>query len=499
MGLASTAAEVQRQVLSRSRLLFSRLPKAAVQYWQRRAEVWRRRQVEQQAERCAGLRAQLRLLVARHEESQSAVGIPNDLDSCRLESQELQCLLETFNAVDGRTMQGLEHGALASPALPSPEQQAVLLQVAGRYQGRPPQCPWWARHFVLNRDLFRGAAICGEAREGGEAWMFLLALQRPLCAVFMRLTRRPRTLPAYECLGAGEVSGQPLHRLEFSWLPQTMACQDTVPLDEDGQLFIMHGLRFEGDTVFTNHLPVPFEEFVRSQPPFWRNRGTQGESRPKPVATRDDRARLLQEFPWLTEQDLDHACGFKRLASGKNRKAQQGDQEAPQGGSEAEDSGAEQVPREIDEAEVLEELAGIRAEYEEEGDDDAGFQLEILGGRWTARHVGISADRVAVLARGEAARIWCADYQWPKMTSFSFNRYTQAGAVELAREVLRRANYFFRQWLYAEETEYKYTDAVIAGYSEELEWVTWMAAQETNSVTLERAMVVRRMVPRSSE
>ncbi len=232
--------------------------------------------------------------------------------------------------------------------------------------------------------------------------MFLLALQRPHGAVFLRLTRRDRVLPPYEALPAGEVPGQPLHRLEYSWLPHTMACQDSVPVAEDGDLFILHGLRFSGDTVFTNHLPVLFEE-----------------------------------------------------------------------------------------------LSVIRAAYEEEGEEDAAFHLKILGGRWTKEHIGISADRVAVLARGEAAKIWCGTFQWPRMTSFSFSKYTEAGAVELAREVLRRGNYFFRQWLYSEETDYKYTDSVLAGYQEDLEWVTWMTAQDTESVEFGRAMAVRRMLPKA--
>ena len=140
-------------------------------------------------------------------------------------------------------------------------------------------------------------------------------------------------------------------------------------------------------------------------------------------------------------------------------------------------------------------MAGLRAEYEEEVAEDDGFHLKILGGRWTAEHVDKVADRVAANARGSLAIEWCRQFRWPKMTSFAFNKYSQAGAVELAREVARRGKYFYAIWLYSEDLEFRYSEADLNGYLEELGWVNWMLAQDVESVCFGRGMEVCRLQP----
>ena len=150
---------------------------------------------------------------------------------------------------------------------------------------------------------------------------------------------------------------------------------------------------------------------------------------------------------------------------------------------------------ELNEDDVREELAGLREEFEAEVAEDEGFHLQILGGKWTAEHVGKVADRVACFARGHLAFEWCRQYQWPRMTSFAFRKFTQAGAVELAREVTNRSNYCYALWLSSDVPVFRYSEADLEGYLEGLEWINWMLAQEVESVSFSRGMQIRRMLP----
>jgi hypothetical protein len=207
----------------------------------------------------------------------------------------------------------------------------------------------------------------------------------------------------------------------------------------------------------------------------------------------------MQEFPWLTEEDLSRACGFHPAVSGKKRKRKKVVFE-DDSSSDSSVAGPEEAlfepPFDEEEGElILERLAQVRAEHEEDAGEDDGFQLKILGGKWTAQHVGTVADRVAANASGQVAKDWCTIFGWPKSTSFSFNRYSEAGAVQLAREVVRRGNYFYKLWLHSEEEDPQYTVAQHAGYVEDLEWLDWICAEDNASLGFARGQAVRSMVP----
>ena len=191
-----------------------------------------------------------------------------------------------------------------------------------------------------------------------------MAVQKPFGPVFLRMTRRERTLPSYEAFDADQHMWQPLQRVEYDIFPCFFAHEHSLPIDEDADVHILRGLRFDGIVVFTNHLPEPVELFVRRHPSVDAHRAASRHGRMLPIGPRDDRDRLRKEFQWLTEKDLDHASGFKRLDSASNQRAVDvvlGDEV----GSDSAGEDAEGDPIEVDENLVREELAGLRAEYEE--------------------------------------------------------------------------------------------------------------------------------------
>lgn len=130
------------------------------------------------------------------------------------------------------------------------------------------------------------------------------------------------------------------------------------------------------------------------------------------VKAKSSRDKLKQEFPWLTEEDLDSAAGSKRATSAKRAKtmdARSSSSSSSEDGSADECSDNDEYLKvvQVDSAFVQEQLAGLRAEYEEDMGDDDGFRVKILGGDWTAEHNGAVADRISANAIGMPGRVWC--------------------------------------------------------------------------------------------
>ena len=325
--------------------------------------------------------------------------------------------------------------------------------------------------------------------------MFLLATQKPLGAVFLRLRRRDRILPDF---AGNEWRPNPLGRTEFDVLPWQCVEDRWITVPADSELSILPDLRFEDGILFTYHPSEPFESFVRHHPQLEVSQRGARASRTQPAKPRSDREKLRCEFPWLTEEDLDRACGFKRISDGKRSKLHEAsfdDEHADEPPAFNELSGDQLEEVDIDV--VREQLAGVRAQYEEDLGDDEGFHVKILGGKWTAENIGTIADRVSANARGQAAMEWCAEFKWPRMTSFAFNRYSEVGAVELAREVARRANRFYRLWLWSDDDPFRYTPEHLESYNEDFEWLDWMCAQDPNSVSFARGQLLRQMLPKN--
>ena len=93
---------------------------------------------------------------------------------------------------------------------------------------------------------------------------------------------------------------------------------------------------------------APFELFARRHPDVDAHRAASRHGRMLPIGSRDDRDRLRKEFPWLTEDDLDHASGFKRLDTASNQRAM-GVVLGDEVGSDAAGEDAEGDPIEVDE------------------------------------------------------------------------------------------------------------------------------------------------------
>lgn len=153
------AFQRQQHVLKRCRTLFAALPRREAQLREQRARVDKALDVADREAECTRIRSLIELEQARHDHTIAEEWLPNHIGACRLGDSELQAMLETFNGTRSSNMRSLQEAGLTSPVLPYEAEQSVLLQAAERHRKSSQACPSWARHFVVSRDLFRGAAL----------------------------------------------------------------------------------------------------------------------------------------------------------------------------------------------------------------------------------------------------------------------------------------------------------------------------------------------------
>jgi len=153
-----------------------------------------------------------------------------------------------------------------------------------------------------------------------------------------------------------------------------------------------------------------------------------------------------------------------------------------------------EVPEHVDpDRDVPEEVKEHRDAYAD-GEDETWFYVHHFGGEWTMDFKGVAVDRVGTLARAGVARAWCLAHDWPRQKSYTYAKFGIEEANMLAREVRRRASFFFRVWFLA-DGDFNYEKEHLDAYEESYEWIAWMAAQPVDSTAFEAGLSVRRMYP----
>eukprot|EP00969_Alexandrium_andersonii_P204720 9046664-Alexandrium_andersonii.AAC.1 len=103
-------------------------------------------------------------------------------------------------------------------------------------QATPP-CPWWASVVAVNRELFRGCALCTEASDPGKVFLLLWASQSPQSASFIALHRQPVEHPDFEAMSWAAVSDLHFNRKWYA-LGDHVSHSD-VGFGEDDDLFVV--------------------------------------------------------------------------------------------------------------------------------------------------------------------------------------------------------------------------------------------------------------------
>ena len=429
----------------------------------------------------------------------------NHRTSVRFRSEDLDVMASMMDEpkYNGEALKEWWYKNTRAADVPSVEVQEALIDAAEeRFREKKHDPPWWARYVCFNRTLFEDCAIALDPHPQ-EAYYLLHKPGNPYTCEMSVLTVKHDEPRAFEI--APEARSE--FYQEFDYLPFKCLCEDQVPISEFDDVYVFEGIRLSHGVARTSHAPVRFEEFVATHPPLGR-RPSSKQTRPQPVLSKDAIAELLKANPWLSREDLGLPPeGRKRKRQIKTRGKGLKDPDPHTDGETDDNETEDELPEwkpvdvpvhEVKKVDVKEIVAEHRALHRVDVEDETYFYIHHFGGVWTAEHVGKAIDRVGCKARAGVARAWCLGHAWPRQKSYSYSKYDVAPANMLAREVARKANYFFRMWLEAEH-DLEYTDEMLASYEETFEWVDWLCGQDVEGPAFEAGIKIRHMFPSSAD
>lgn len=443
-------------------------------------------------------RAERNRLVLQRQTSLTSDGIPNKVGLMQFTEVDLVEILAIMSG-DGAVRSKERWRAMtSSPAEPPDPVQRSIQELASRIPATPDRRPWWCGRVAANRSLFRGVAFVRDGHDQ-EAFLFLFAKQRPVEATFLVLRRRthPR-LSLCDDDARHPLRCPPWYKVEYDYMPAQCVVESDLPFGDDDEFFVLEGMRFEGDTVTTNHMPVCFARFAAAHP----RPAPRKVAAPGATARRlsDGRIReLLLKYQWLNEEDLRprpsarparHGGGAPRVgrrpeavgtdAVDDEEMEVEEEMEVDEVENDLDDGaasshGAPPAPGEavVDAARAVDELLAIRAACAfDTGEAQEFFSVRILGGVWTMANRGVAADSVGGFARAGVAKDWCRSCGFPAQMTFAFGRYGREASNQLAREYTRRGHYFLMLWLEG-GADFRYAQHHIDNYTEPAEWRVW--------------------------
>ena len=494
----------------------SNMTRAEMLELRQEASRMRTRKQEDIAARVDSLQAQTQDILRAEAEDKAEHGIRNHVDDVRLDDQRAQ---DICDLLENEPFTTLQYNDLATSRAPAPPLANEVIAFNNKIEelGEPPRLgtPSWAKHVCRRRDNFHGVVLAQVGDDGPpEYWLVMFAKLSPTQQVNL-LKLRPRPVLNFDDAANEDALGMPYGHISFEYLPPEFATENDVDFAED-DLMCIQGLRFQGGHASTSHGLVPFDVFLSRSlaadgPP---EDDTRAIPKKRPKFSHEVRQALLQEHPWLTEEDLQpkQKVARRREVGGMCRTAADLDPEAKSDDSSSgSDDGAGHeladgdLPEEagafdmhiVDEEGGMDELRGMREGWAWDGEDLLPFYTHVLGGRWLLRERGLAADAVSGFARAWA-KDWCALYKWPRSMRFTYEKYGKPQAHELAREFCRRGTYFFMLWYDSPDTdeEFVYTEDHIRSYEEPIEFVDFMLGEPDASAAFDKGMEVRRIRPR---
>jgi hypothetical protein len=246
-------------------------------------------------------------------------GVANTMSSMRYSDEDLDELATIWNSASFKGRELQEAWERTTSSVMAPTAHEIRLETDEKSQ------PWWVSIFTGQRDAFVGTAIFAEAGDGdeesgAEVFYFLYASKGPQCVVFLKASRCDRVWPAWELLGPGEEPDFDPMVHEYDYTGYEYVDAIDLNFGEEARLWLLTGVEFNigSSTLVVRSNAVPFETFVLGLP----------EPPPRPPQERSSATRrlpknvvleLMEEFPWLTEDDINGAASEHRHGESQRR------------------------------------------------------------------------------------------------------------------------------------------------------------------------------------
>lgn len=403
----------------------------------------------------AGTLAKIREERAK-KEGKTLPGIPVTVEASRYNDRWVARFLELYESLGMPSAQWTVESERAScPEPPSEEVQRLILAKAQEVapQAGQPRMEPWARIVCQNRESFKDCGLCfadSAVEEGGCATVLMPMhiCQQPENLHFVS-GRRLEPDDALDVVDSSLTLSINHPVFDMVWLvdakdlgrPLESASRE---FGENAIIHVVPHIVHAGNLLCTRARPVPFDEFVGSLPT--REASTRGARRTDAAAIPPDfRARLLEEYPWFTDEDIRAA--LRPAAPGRGGGCG-GDRGRGGGGGDGGHPGGPPEPLGDDAAvAALQELEEYREMWRwDEQVKYAHFYVFDRGGPSTKAKKDVSSDCVATLARSHV-HAWCDKFKCQKMHSFMFSKHSESFCHALAREWCRKQSYYYEAWL----------------------------------------------------
>ena len=481
----TSRAQICSTAVAKHNRLFDALGRDEQNQLEIAAAAERRRLEEANRSRIGDLKRELTTYLRLREENR-IVGI-NRVSEWAFTESELCRLARRFlhPASSSLQLRADTERALAPPCAPCRQAQKVLETMAREVALHPLQQPWWASIAAWNRERFRYTAVAVRSESNTVApakiYLFMAMLQNPVTVGILEADRCTH-MEALESMGHGEL-GWPIGRDRYTHSGRHCAAADIPCLAAPDADLIIVRVHWCGDCIITLGSPIPFDEFIapfREQTDAVAADGS-GTSSGRLAFDAAVLAALLLEFPWLSREDiLEYLDLHSRLHGVESHGARQS---AASTRSVPPQVSAEAIERTV--VDIREALLERREAHADEELDAVHFYFNIPGNWSQTRDGDVSGDAVCT---GRAhTRPFCARYGFPVTKQFRFRKFGEMNAVALAKEWVRRGNYFFSVWSQQGSClEYVFSPGDIDGYEEATEWTDFLASLPPGDVAWER-------------
>ena len=420
-------------------------------------------------------------------------GTPNAMDKFRFCDSDIQTLADIFSG--GRARPDSMYRS-REPAIGAGEKK--MLDKLGR-ELEPPRfpIPWWASVVIDCRDHFKECALAPWVEDASENFppeISIVALARQgsdSALTLLRGTMQPHALDmdtggCTVAPGADSTLSVFYNTSDYTFVDSTQ-----VPFVDGGGLVVLPWLVHCSLGVACMCMPILFEHFTIGLR-CTRQCALAEPREAKPKLSAAVVARLRDEFPWLSEEDIQragrshsshsHAAGAHSLPDPiPAPPAREPEQLSP---ADAEDATVAAIQRELEELRLV-------YNFQEEAADN--FYVHLPGGRWTATFRHMVSDQCIAKARAHVKR-FCTIFRWPQSRGFSVVAYGQDEAYQLACELCRRGNFWYQRWLESDRAE-RFDNPAEFYYEEDPTFAQWADDLPPASKALRAVMEIRRMTP----
>ena len=195
-------------------------------------------------------------------------------------------------------------GNMTSPPAPTPvflQQRLLEVEAAIEREAEEDTAPWYAERISTHRAHLENCAFSfTEAPD--ELFYWLYAKQQPINNVFLKGVKVPTEWPEFD-------ANDPTWPMLDPWLqrfdlrPFKYVSEKFAPRGEE-QIWVWQNVEIDGDFLSARCEPVLFEDLFRTFPPPARKIGHRTGVGRAVVVPSNYWDRLMEEFPWLTPDDI---------------------------------------------------------------------------------------------------------------------------------------------------------------------------------------------------